>query len=586
MLRRPPVVVIKISNSRRIRELTEHTTQYASILCATKSAMPLGRGIAGPQDFNSPARRPSLDCTPQQFARTLFWRPIHPDHDLDPQSALLLEDRLKCPHNTRPQQARHDDRDIERPLVWLAGIGENVKSGFHGGNDTAPLQHCHATPRAALLHFGAPEHTITNRMITAKESNVSATSSFSHEQLLDRLGEVAVRVGLNITPGQQLLITAPLDAAPLVRRVTEHAYKAGASLVTTLYADDETTLARFIHAPDDAFDVAPTWLADGMARAFREGAARMAITGANPTLLKGQDPERISRANRANSKANRPAMEIITQFAVNWNIVACATPAWAAQVFPELPADEALTALWDGIFKASRVDVTDPVAEWKAHNARLHARAKYMNDSRFDALHFSGPGTDLTVGLADGHLWAGGSEKSGNGIVCNPNIPTEEIFTTPHRSKVDGRVSSTKPLFHQGTLIDNIAVRFENGRIVEATASQGEDVLKRILSTDEGAARIGEVALVPHSSPISASKILYRNTLFDENASSHIALGQAYTKCMVDIEGLTPEELLERGVNDSLIHIDWMIGSDKIDLDGLKNGNRVPLMRAGEWVQP
>ncbi|MBS1096829.1 aminopeptidase [Gluconobacter sphaericus] len=426
---------------------------------------------------------------------------------------------------------------------------------------------------------------MTNRMITAKESNVSATSSFSHEQLLDRLGEVAVRVGLNITPGQQLLITAPLDAAPLVRRVTEHAYKAGASLVTTLYADDETTLARFIHAPDDAFDVAPTWLADGMARAFREGAARMAITGANPTLLKGQDPERISRANRANSKANRPAMEIITQFAVNWNIVACATPAWAAQVFPELPADEALTALWDGIFKASRVDVADPVAEWKAHNARLHARAKYMNDSRFDALHFSGPGTDLTVGLADGHLWAGGSEKSGNGIVCNPNIPTEEIFTTPHRSEVDGRVSSTKPLFHQGTLIDNIAVRFENGRIVEATASQGEDVLKRILSTDEGAARIGEVALVPHSSPISASKILYRNTLFDENASSHIALGQAYTKCMVDIEGLTPEELLERGVNDSLIHIDWMIGSDKIDLDGLKNGNRVPLMRAGEWVQ-
>ncbi|AAW61438.1 aminopeptidase [Gluconobacter oxydans] len=426
---------------------------------------------------------------------------------------------------------------------------------------------------------------MTDRMITAKESNVSAPSTFSHEQLLDRLGEVAVRVGLNIAPGQQLLITAPLAAVPLVRRVTEHAYKAGASLVTTLYADDETTLARFIHAPDEAFDVAPTWLADGMARAFREGAARMAITGANPTLLKGQDPERISRANRANSKANRPAMEIITQFAVNWNIIACATPAWAAQVFPELPADEALAALWDGIFKASRVDVADPVAEWKAHNARLHARAKYMNDSRFEALHFSGPGTDLTVGLADGHLWAGGSEKSGNGIVCNPNIPTEEIFTTPHRSKVDGRVSSTKPLFHQGTLIDNISVRFENGKIVEASASHGEDVLKRILSTDEGAARIGEVALVPHSSPISASKILYRNTLFDENASSHIALGQAYTKCMVDIEGLTPEELLERGVNDSLIHIDWMIGSDKIDLDGLKNGNRVPLMRAGEWVQ-
>ncbi|EHH69083.1 aminopeptidase [Gluconobacter morbifer] len=414
---------------------------------------------------------------------------------------------------------------------------------------------------------------------------MSASSSFTHEQLLDRLGEVAVRTGLNLAHGQQLLITAPLEAAPLVRRVTEHAYRAGASLVTTLYADGEATLARYIHAPDDAFDTAPTWLADGMARAFREGAARMAITGSDPTLLKGQDPARIARANRASSAANRPAMELITQFAVNWNIIACATPAWARQVFPDLSEAEALEALWNGIFKSSRVDVADPVGEWKAHNARLHARAKYMNESRFDALHFTGPGTDLTVGLADGHAWAGGSEEAGNGIVCNPNIPTEEIFTTPHRARVDGHVCSTKPLFHQGTLIDEISVRFEAGRIVEAHASQGEDVLNRILDTDEGARRIGEVALVPHSSPISASGILYRNTLFDENASSHIALGQAYTKCLFDIEGLTPEQLLERGANTSLIHIDWMIGSDRIDLDGIKDGQKTPLMRAGEWVK-
>lgn len=410
------------------------------------------------------------------------------------------------------------------------------------------------------------------------------THSFTHEQLLDRLGEVAVRVGLNIQPGQQLVITAPLDAVSLVRRVTEHAYRAGASLVTTLYADDEATLARYIHAPDDAFDTAPVWMAEGLARAFREGAARMAITGANPTLLAGQDPERIARANRANSAANRPAMELITQFAVNWNIIACATPAWAAQVFPDLSPEDALAALWKGIFASSRVDREDPVAEWKAHNARLHARAEYMNTTRFDALHFSGPGTDLTVGLADGHLWSGGAEEAGNGVICNPNIPTEEIFTTPHCARVDGHVCSTKPLFHQGTLIDNIAVRFEAGRIVEASASKGEDVLKRILDTDEGARRIGEVALVPHSSPISASKILYCNTLFDENASSHIALGQAYTKCMIDPEGQTTEELIARGANDSLIHIDWMIGSDKIDVDGLKDGKHTPLMRAGEWV--
>lgn len=410
------------------------------------------------------------------------------------------------------------------------------------------------------------------------------TPSFSHDQQLDQLGRVAVQVGVNIQPGQQLLITAPLDAVPLVRRITTHAYQAGASLVTTLYTDDEATLARYVHAPGTSFDTAPVWLADGIARAFREGAARMAITGANPTLLVGQEPERVSRASRASSKANRAAMEIITQFAVNWNIVACATPAWAAQVFPDRPEQDAINALWQGIFAASRVNQHDPVAEWKAHNGRLHARARHMNDRRFDALHFTGPGTDLTVGLAEGHLWSGGAEKAGNGIVCNPNIPTEEIFTTPHCHRVEGYVCSTKPLFHQGSLIDAIRVRFEGGTIVEAHAGKGQNVLNRILDTDEGARRIGEVALVPHSSPISASNILYCNTLFDENAASHLALGQAYTKCLSDTDGQSREQLLARGANDSMIHIDWMIGSDTIALDGIKDGVTTPLMRAGEWV--
>ncbi len=412
-----------------------------------------------------------------------------------------------------------------------------------------------------------------------------ATSSFTHEQLLDRLAEVAVRTGVNITSGQQLVITAGLEAVPLIRRITEHAYKAGASLVTTLYHDDETTLARFIHGHEESFDTASTWLSNGMAEAFRNGAARMAITGGNPTLLKNQNPKRIARASKASAAASRPAMELITQFSINWNIVACATPEWAQQIFPDLSAEDALAALWKGIFQASRVDVADPVAAWAEHNRTLHARAAMLNEQRFDALHFTGPGTDLTVGLADGHLWTGGAEEAGNGVVCNPNIPTEEVFTTPHCARVEGTVSSTKPLFHQGSLIDGIQVRFEKGRIVEAHAEKGEDVLQRILESDEGARRIGEVALVPHSSPISQSGILYRNTLFDENAACHIALGQAYTSCMTDIEGLSEEELIARGANHSIIHIDWMIGSDKIDIDGLKDGARHPLMRAGEWVK-
>ncbi|WP_075631556.1 aminopeptidase [Novacetimonas hansenii] len=407
----------------------------------------------------------------------------------------------------------------------------------------------------------------------------------NHAELLDRLGEVAVRVGLNIAHGQQLLITAPLDAVPLVRRITEHAYRAGASLVSTFYSDDETTLARFRHAPDDTFDTAAKWLQDGMAEAYREGAARMAITGGNPTLLSGENHDRVARASRASSLAGRPAMELITNFAINWNIVACATPTWAQQVFPNLPPEQALARLWDAIFTASRVTTADPVAEWARHNETLHRRAAWLNDRRFAALHFRGPDTDLTVGLADGHAWAGGSEPARNGITCNPNIPTEEVFTTPHARRVDGTVRATKPLFHQGTLIDDIAVRFQDGRIVEASARTGQEVLTRILDTDEGARRLGEVALVPASSPISSSGILFRNTLFDENAASHIALGQSYTKCMLDTDTLDAAQLSERGANSSFIHIDWMIGSNQIDVDAITHdGTRESLMKQGEWT--
>lgn len=410
-------------------------------------------------------------------------------------------------------------------------------------------------------------------------------STLSFTQRLDRLGEVAVRIGLNLQPGQELVISAPLEAVPLVRRITEHAYRAGASLVTTQYSDDETTLARYRFANDAALDKTAQWMADGIARAYREGAARLAITGSNPTLLNGQDPARVSRASRAASKASREAMEIITRFDTNWTIVAYATESWAQQVFPGLPVEEAQGKLWDAIFASSRLDAADPVLAWSQHNAALHAKAAMLNAARFHALHFTGPGTDLTVGLADGHAWAGGAEHTTNGIACNPNIPTEEVFTTPHSHRVSGHVSSTKPLFHQGTLIDEIRVTFEKGRIIEAHAGKGEDALRRILDSDEGAARLGEVALVPHASPISDTGILFRNTLFDENASSHIALGQAYTKCLFDTEGATPEALAARGANTSMIHIDWMIGSAQIDLDGLaEDGARTPLMRKGEWV--
>ncbi|SFK95730.1 aminopeptidase [Falsiroseomonas stagni] len=405
------------------------------------------------------------------------------------------------------------------------------------------------------------------------------------DQKLDKLAALAVRVGLNLRPGQEVVMTAPVEALPLVRRIAAHAYQAGATLVTPLIGDDEVALARYRHAGDDAFDTAPGWLFEGMAAAFRGGAARLAVVGEDPTLLAGQDPAKVARANRARSIAYRPALELITSFAINWNLVPASTPGWAREVFPGLPEAEAVARLWDAIFMACRVDQADPVAGWAAHNATLHARTKFLNGKDYAELRYRGPGTDLVIGLADGHLWAGGAEPAKNGIICNPNIPTEEVFTTPHKLRVSGTVRSTKPLAYQGTLIDDIQVRFEEGRIVEAHASRGEDVLRRVLETDEGAARLGEVALVPHSSPISASGLLFRNTLFDENAASHIALGQAYTTCLRDSTGVPMDELAKRGANASLIHIDWMIGSGEIDIDGVtKTGSVEPLMRGGEFV--
>ncbi|HVJ06878.1 MAG TPA: aminopeptidase [Acidisarcina sp.] len=414
-----------------------------------------------------------------------------------------------------------------------------------------------------------------------------ATPQLTHAQKLDRLAEVAVRVGLGIERGQELVMTASLDSLALSRRITEHAYRAGASQVTTLFNDDEATLMRYRFAPYESFDRTAAWLYDGLAAAFQSGAARLAIAGANPSLLSSEDPDKVSRANRALSQAYRPALELITRHSINWTIVASATPAWASAMFPEDAPEIAQAKLWDAIFQVSRINEEDPVASWKQHDAELHRRAEYLNQRRYAALQYRGPGTDFRLGLADDHLWLGGGTTAGNGLYCVPNIPTEEVFTTPHKDRADGTVTATKPLSYQGTLIDGIQVRFEKGRIVEVRASKGQEVLQKLIATDEGASRLGEVALVPHSSPIASSGLLFFNTLFDENAASHIALGQAYSSCLRDGDTLTPQQLAAKGANESLIHVDWMIGSDKLDIDGISaSGEANPLMRQGEWVSP
>jgi aminopeptidase len=400
---------------------------------------------------------------------------------------------------------------------------------------------------------------------------------------LNKLAELAIRVGLNLEEGQEIVATAPIEAVDFVRLLAEKAYENGASLFTVLYGDNLITRKRLALVPEAHLDKAPAWLYESMAKAFHEGAARLAVSGNDPKALEGLPPERVGRAQQAQSRAYKPALSAITEFVTNWTIVPFAHPGWAKAVFPGLPEEEAVQRLWQAIFQATRVDQEDPVAAWEAHNRALHAKVVFLNEKRFHALHFQGPGTDLTVGLAEGHLWQGGATPTKKGRLCNPNLPTEEVFTAPHRERVEGVVRASRPLALSGQLVEGIWARFEKGVAVEVGAEKGEEVLKKLLETDEGARRLGEVALVPADNPIAKTGLVFFDTLFDENTASHIAFGQAYAE---NLEGRpSGEEFRRRGGNESMVHVDWMIGSEEVDVDGLlEDGTRVPLMRRGRWV--
>ena len=402
---------------------------------------------------------------------------------------------------------------------------------------------------------------------------------------LDRLAETIVSTGVNLAEGQNLLITASAEALPLVRRVTECAYRRGSGLVTPILSDEDVTRARYRFGRPESFGQAPDWLYQGMANAFGSNTARLGIAAENPMALASEDPENVARATRANAEAFRPALEKISGFEINWSIAAYPGRAWAKLVFPDLDEDTAQAELAKAIFSASRTDQDDPVAAWAVHNSNLAVRRDWLNSHEIAALHFKSSGTDLTVGLADGHCWMGGASEAKNGIVCNPNIPSEEVFTVPHKDRVEGIVRATKPLAYQGTLIEDIEVRFKEGRVVEANASKSENVFRKLLESDDGACRIGEVALVPYASPISESGILFYNTLFDENAACHVALGQCYKDCLRDSDGASEDEIARRGGNSSIVHVDWMIGAEDTDIDGITaTGDRVAVFRHGNWA--
>ena len=416
-------------------------------------------------------------------------------------------------------------------------------------------------------------------------------AALKRDEMLRLYGDVTVRIGLNVQRGQRLLILGPvanggaaLDAAPLVREVARAAYAAGAPLVEVLWGDEALMALRFKWAPRDSFGQFSAWLPTTLASHVDAGHAVLSVYANDPDHLTNEPAELVSMLQQTTARSVRPFRDQISRNQTNWCVVAAAAPAWAARVFPGVDSDRQVDRLWDAIARLCRLDRSDPVAAWESHLTDLHRRTELLNRRRYTALRYSAPGTALTIGLPDGHLWIGGRSASAAGIPFAPNLPTEEVFTMPHKDRVEGTVRSTKPLSYGGTLIEGFSLRFAEGRVVELRADRGEAVLRTLVETDAGASRLGEIALVPHTSPIAQTGLLFYNTLFDENAASHVAFGSAYKFTMQGGESMSDEAFEQAGGNRSATHVDFMIGSADLDVDGLlRDGSVEPLIRGGDW---
>ena len=411
-------------------------------------------------------------------------------------------------------------------------------------------------------------------------SSNSISNSDDFQTLLAGYADLLVRVGVNLQPGGKLLLNAPIAAAELARLVARSAYRAGALAVVVRYNDEHLARLKIDEASDAAIEYVPEWLADESLKMIADGYSFLSLDGSDPSVMAGANADRMATSAKLRAQAMKPVSEKMMGFEVAWSIGGISVPAWAVKVYPELGEDAAVAALWRDIFRVTRADTPDPVAAWQAHITRLGRVRDYLNTRHFAALHFADPQgeTDLTVGLVDGHLWAGVEDTTAEGVRIVPNLPTDEVFTAPHRDRVDGLAVASKPLLVRGEIVENIRVRFAGGKVVEASASKGEATFLKLLDTDEGARHIGEVALVTASAPVAQIGRLFYNTLYDENAASHIALGRAY-------EFTLSQDREESGGNDSLIHVDWMIGTPSMNVDGVgADGSREALMRGGEWA--
>lgn len=405
------------------------------------------------------------------------------------------------------------------------------------------------------------------------------------EQKLEQYAELIVKVGVNVQQGQQVYVTGSVEMAPLVRLVADKSYAAGASNVHVDWTDEALSRMKYEKAADEMFTNFPEWEAAKRNSFVDADAAFIAIISPNPDLLKGIDPQRISNFQKASGQALEKYRRAVQSDKVSWTVVAASTKGWATKVFPQESEENAVAKLWEAIFESVRLNTDDPLQAWEQHNETLHKKVDILNAKHFHKLHYTAPGTDLTIELPEKHIWVGAGSTNVQDVPFMANMPTEEVFTVPYRDGVNGYVSSTKPLSYGGNIIDKFKIRFENGRIVKVEAEEGQEILQRLVDTDEGSHYLGEVALVPHESPISQSNILFYNTLFDENASNHLAIGSGYAFNVEGGKKMSPEELAENGVNSSITHVDFMIGSAEMDINGIhKDGKEEPIFRKGNWA--
>ncbi|EGP5098434.1 aminopeptidase [Enterococcus faecium] len=404
-------------------------------------------------------------------------------------------------------------------------------------------------------------------------------------ELLKKYARLIAETGVATEKGHTVVLQISVDQAPLARLITQEAYKLGAAEVIVQWTDDQIQREFLLHAATDRIEDVPQSKIDQADEWLEKGASRISVVSADPDAFAGVDSHRVATYQAAAGKALMNLRKATQANKVSWTVVAAAGKQWSAKVFPDLPEEEQVDALWDQIFKTTRVYEEDPVLAWKKHDEKLAKKAEELNQEQFSALHYTAPGTDIIIGLPKNHLWEGAGSYNARGEKFMANMPTEEVFTAPDSHRVDGYISSTKPLSYAGTIISGMKFTFKDGKVVDFSAEQGEDVLEKLLDTDEGARRLGEVALVPDPSPISQSGIIFFNTLFDENASNHLALGSAYAFSVKGGTEMSDEELAEAGLNRSQTHVDFMVGSDKMDIDGIReDGSTVPIFRNGDWA--